>query len=98
MLYVIFSRNSAQILSYEKKFSDRNSKTQDFEYVLYPRDKQANFATVTERARNGTLQDVFWAKDFNPFNIKTMIVVTNFELLEKLFRRPEVSDRISTKK
>ena len=66
--------------------------------MFYPSDKQINFATVTEQAKNGTLPAVFWAKNFYPFNVKKMLVVSDFELMEKLFRRPEVSDRVTTKK
>ena len=73
-------------------------KADDFEHVFFSSDKQINFATVTEQARNCTLPSVFWAKDYYPFNVKKMLVVSDFELMEKLFRRPDVSDRVTTKK
>ena len=44
------------------------------------------------------MPDVFWAKGFYPFNVKKMLVVSDFELMQKLFRRPEVSNRVTTEK
>ena len=73
-------------------------KTDKMPTVYYPSEKQANFASITQRAKEGKLPKVFWAKGFYPFDLKSMVVIADFGVLEKVFKNPAVSDRITTPK
>ena len=76
----------------------RLMKRSDIPSECFPADKKENFAIVTERAKRGDLPRLFWANGYFPLNLKEMLVISDFDLLEKTFKSPVVSDRITWSK
>ena len=70
----------------------------DFPTVNFPSNKKFNFAEMTEKVKNKSLPKVFWAKGFFPFNIQKMLVISDFDLMEKAFKNPAICDRMATPK
>ena len=70
-------------------------KKSDIPSDYFPVDRKENFAIVTERAKRGDLPRVFWANGYFPLNLKEMLVISDFDLLEKTFKSQVVSDRIT---
>ena len=67
--------------------------------VYYPLDKQTNFAVITQQSnQTKKLPKVFWATGFYPFDLRKLLVITDFDVLEKTFKNPAVSDRLKTAK
>ena len=67
--------------------------------VYYPIDKQTNFAVITQQSnQTKKLPKVFWATGFYPFDLRKLLVITDFDVLEKTFKNPAVSDRLKTAK
>ena len=58
-------------------------KTDNLPTVYYPSEKQANFASIAQRAKEGKLPKVFWAKGFYPFDLKSMVVIADFGVLDR---------------
>ena len=70
----------------------------DIPSEYFPADKKANFGIVTERAKRGDLPKIFWANGYFPLNMKAMLVISDFDLLEKTFKNPVVCGRIMNPK
>ena len=66
--------------------------------VYYPSNKKDNFATITTKAKENNLPRMFWATGFYPFDLKKMLVITDFDVMERIFKLPAVSNRITTPK
>ena len=64
----------------------------------FPADKKAKFGILTEWARRGDLPKIFWANAYFTLNMKDMLVVSDFDLLEKTFKNPVVCGRIMNPK
>ena len=73
-------------------------KKSDIPSEYFPADKKENFGIVTERAKRGDLPRLFWANGYFPLSIKEMLVISDFDLLEKSFKNPVVSGRITNPK
>ena len=70
----------------------------DFPSVHFPSNKKVNFAEITNKVKNKRLPKVFWAKGFFPLNIQKMLIISDFDLMEKAFKNPAVCDRMATPK
>ena len=67
--------------------------------VYFPSDKQSNFAIITQRTSPAkVLPKVFWATGFYPFDLRKLLVISDFDVMEKTFKNPAVSDRLKSAK
>ena len=70
----------------------------DIPTIYYPRSKDKRFIAITERTKESNLPKVFWAKGFFPFNLSQLLVIGDFDVMQRAFKNPVVSDRINTTK
>ena len=70
----------------------------DIPTVYYPRSKDKRFIAITERTKQLNLPKVFWAKGFFPFNVSELLVIGDFDVMQRAFKNPVVGDRINTDK
>ena len=70
----------------------------DLPTVRYSSDKKDNFTTITTKVKENDLPKMFWATGFYPFDLKRMLVITDFDIMERVFKLPAVSNRITTPK
>lgn len=64
----------------------------------YPRDKYENYVVVTKNIKSAQLPAVFWAKGFYPFNMAPLLIIADFDTMQKAFRNPVVCNRMTNHK
>ena len=60
--------------------------------------KMNNFHTRVKAAHNRELPKVFWSDGYFPLNIIRLMVITDFDTIQKAFRNPDLCARVSSAK
>ena len=59
----------------------------------YPLRRDLNFAWITAEAEKGNVPPIFWSDQFVKYNIGRILVLADYDLIEKCFKNPHLSMR-----